>query len=142
MTQKELKAIKAQLLQDRALLLSGISRIQRVSAPPGDLEGGDVCDIATSDRDRELRLRLSERERQKLKEIEEALERIEEGTFGLCERCGEKIPFGRLKVMPSTTVCVACKTKEEKQRKLVEETSGTPLAREMSLGEYGKEEEE
>ncbi|MEW6443567.1 MAG: TraR/DksA family transcriptional regulator [bacterium] len=142
MTQKELKSIKTQLVQDRALLLRGIT--SKIDSAPRttEAEGGDVCDIASSDRERELRLRLNERERQKLKQIEDALERIEEGTFGICDRCGEKIPFGRLKVMPSTTVCVACKTKEERQRKLYAESAGTPFSKDIGIGEFIKEEEE
>jgi len=141
-TQKELKLIKSQLIQERAHLLRGIATKIDPSPRTGETEGGDVCDIASSDRDRELSLRLSERERQKLKEIEDALDRIEEGTFGNCERCGDRIPFGRLKVMPSATVCVACKAREEKQRRLYAESAGLPFSKDMGLTEFIKEEEE
>lgn len=100
-----------------------------------------MCDIASSDRERELTLRLSERGREKLREIEDALERIEEGTFGACEQCGAKIPKGRLKVMPLATTCVACKSRQEKQRKLYEGASDFTLARDLG-SDMNREEEE
>jgi len=112
------------------------------SPKTGDPEGGDVCDIASSDRERELRLRLSERGREKLREIEDALERIEEGSFGICDRCGCKIPKGRLKVMPFSTTCVGCKSKDEKQRKLYEGASDFALSRDFGTSDMSKEDED
>ena len=131
MTRKELNVFKKQLLNEKVLLLQGISAKMKGSPKTGDPEGGDVCDIASSDRERELTLRLSERGREKLREIEEALERIEDGSFGRCELCDAKIPKGRLKVMPFSTTCVACKSKQEKQRKLYEGASDYALARDL-----------
>ncbi len=141
MTRKELDIFKKQLLNEKSLLLQGIS--VTLPGPPrtGEPEGGDVCDIASSDRERELTLRLSERGREKLREIEDALERIEEGSFGTCEQCGAKIPKGRLKVMPLATTCVACKSKQETHRKLYEGASDFALGRDLG-SELGKEEEE
>jgi len=107
------------LSQERAVILQTRSPKMDPSPKTGDAEGGDVCDIASSDRERELKLRLSEREREKLRAIEDALERIEDGSFGICEECGCKIPVGRLKIMPFATVCVDCKSREEKQSKLI-----------------------
>ena len=141
MTRKELNVFKKQLLSEKVLLLQGISTKMKGSPKPGDPEGGDVCDIATSDRERELTLRLSERGREKLKQIEEALERIEDGSFGTCEQCEAKIPKGRLKVMPFSTTCVACKSKQEKHRKLYEGASDYALARDLG-SEMHKEEDD
>jgi len=140
-TRKELNVFKKQLLSQKVLLLQGISTKMKGSPKPGDPEGGDVCDIATSDRERELTLRLSERGREKLKEIEEALERIEDGSFGTCEQCEAKIPKGRLKVMPFSTTCVACKAKQEKQRKMYEGASDYALARDLG-SDMTKEDED
>jgi DnaK suppressor protein len=130
-TRKELNVFKKQLLEQKALLLQGISTKMKGSPKTGDPEGGDVCDIASSDRERELTLRLSERGREKLREIEDALERVEDGSFGACEQCDAKIPKGRLKVMPFSTTCVACKSKQEKQRKLYEGASDYALGRDL-----------
>lgn len=123
MKQKELQAFRKILHEEKAVILQTLSPKMAPSPKTGDPEGGDVCDIASSDRERDLVLRLSEREREKLRAIEEALERIEEGTFGTCEECGCKIPAGRLKIMPFATVCVECKSKAEKKRKLFDASS-------------------
>ena len=141
MTRKELNVFKKQLLNEKVLLLQGISAKMKGSPKTGDPEGGDVCDIASSDRERELTLRLSERGREKLREIEEALERIEDGSFGTCEQCEAKIPKGRLKVMPFSTTCVACKSRQEKQRKLYEGASDYALARDLG-SDMNKEDED
>ena len=98
--------------------------------------GGDIYDQASSERDRELGLLLGDREREKIHSIDEALLRIDEGDYGICEECDEDIPLGRLKAMPFTRHCVKCKSDLEKlqaQTKRVEEERAyreTPLGAE------------
>jgi DnaK suppressor protein len=75
----------------------------------------DYADIATLESDRTFHLRIRDRERKLIKKIDQALKRIEEGTFGLCERCGEEIGTERLKARPVTTYCIHCKTKLEEE---------------------------
>jgi DnaK suppressor protein len=75
----------------------------------------DYADIATLESDRTFHLRIRDRERRLIKKIDQALERIEEGTFGLCERCGDEIGTERLKARPVTTYCIHCKTKLEEE---------------------------
>jgi len=75
---------------------------------------GDIYDQASSERDRELGLLLGDREREKLHNIDEALLRIHENEYGICEECDEEIPIGRLKVLPFARHCVKCKTDLEK----------------------------
>lgn len=142
MNQRELQAFKKRLDQEKALLTATVTPNMGSSPKTGDPEGGDVCDIASSDRERDLKLTLSERDREKLRAIEEALERIEEGDFGICEQCGAKIPTARLKVMPFTTECVPCKSKLEKQRKLFYGDAGSPSSKDTVLPEFAKEMEE
>ena len=77
-------------------------------------EQGDLYDQASSERDRELELILNEMDREKLLDIEDAIERIEEGSYGICEECDGDIAHRRLEVMPFTTVCVQCKSEKEK----------------------------
>jgi DnaK suppressor protein len=79
---------------------------------------GDIYDQATSERDRELNLLIGDRDREKLAEIDDALERITEGAYGICEECGLKIPKERLKIMPFAHLCVTCKSKHEKVKNL------------------------
>jgi DnaK suppressor protein len=80
--------------------------------------GADILDRSAYDLDRTLRLLLRERGRTKLNAIDDALERIQEGTFGVCEDCGEKIPVGRLEVMPFATRCRDCKSIQERRERL------------------------
>ena len=75
---------------------------------------GDIYDQASNERDRELLLLLGDREREKVRNIDEALARLDEGEYGICEDCEEEIPIGRLKAMPFARLCVKCKTDLEK----------------------------
>jgi DnaK suppressor protein len=75
----------------------------------------DYADIATLESDRTFRMRIRDRERKLIKKIDQALERLEDGTFGLCERCGEEIAIKRLNARPVTTYCINCKTKLEEE---------------------------
>lgn len=75
---------------------------------------GDIYDQASSERDRELGFLLNDREREKLRQIDEALLKVEDGEYGICEECEEEIPLGRLKVMPFARFCVRCQSDMEK----------------------------
>jgi DnaK suppressor protein len=79
---------------------------------------GDFYDHASSDRDRELALMFTDRERDKLVQIDEALRSIEEGSYGICESCGDEIDKDRLKVMPFAKLCLSCKIDLERQGNL------------------------
>jgi DnaK suppressor protein len=82
---------------------------------------GDILDSVSEERTRELDMILTDREKQKLKQIDDALERIEEKTYGLCEECGVKIPRARLKVVPFAKYCVECKEVIEREEKYTRE---------------------
>jgi DnaK suppressor protein len=73
----------------------------------------DPTDRATLESDRNFMLRIRGRERKLILKIEEALERIETGSFGVCESCGDEIGEERLMARPVTTLCIECKKKEE-----------------------------
>ena len=85
-------------------------------------EGRDTYDLASDERDREISFILNAREREKLTAIEEALQRIKDKTYGICEGGGEncegEIRLGRLKVLPFTRLCVKCQEDIEKENKL------------------------
>jgi len=101
--------------------------------------GGDIYDQASSERDRELGLLLGDREREKIHSIDEALLRINEGDYGICEECDEDIPLGRLKAMPFTRHCVKCKSDLEKLQAQTKRVEEERAYREIPLG---SEEEE
>ncbi|MBW1851473.1 MAG: TraR/DksA C4-type zinc finger protein [Deltaproteobacteria bacterium] len=73
----------------------------------------DPVDRASLEADRNFMLRISDRENKLIKKIRKAIERIENNTFGVCEKCGEDISLARLKARPVTTQCIDCKTKEK-----------------------------
>jgi DnaK suppressor protein len=77
----------------------------------------DPNDRATQESDRSFELRIRDRERRLINKIREALERIDNGTYGICELCGDDISEARLKVRPVTTLCIDCKIEEEKKEK-------------------------
>src|SRR4029453_6412823 len=90
-------------------------------------EGRDTYDLASDERDREINFILNDREREKLHAIDEALQRISEKTYGLCESCEGEIQLGRLKVLPFTRLCVKCQEeteKESKRQKTLEDERG------------------
>jgi DnaK suppressor protein len=80
-------------------------------------EGRDTYDLASDERDREINFILNDREREKLLAIDEALDRLKEKTYGICESCEGEIQLGRLKVLPFTRLCVRCQEENEKESK-------------------------
>jgi DnaK suppressor protein len=90
-------------------------------------EGRDTYDLASDERDREINFILNDREREKLHAIDEALQRIKDKTYGICESCEGEIQLGRLKVLPFTRLCVKCQEeteKESKRQKTLEDERG------------------
>ena len=77
----------------------------------------DPNDRATIESGRSFELRIRDRERKLLSKIEEALNRVEEGEFGMCDECGEEIGLKRLEARPVTTLCIDCKTLQETQER-------------------------
>ena len=77
----------------------------------------DPNDRATIESGRSFELRIRDRERKLLSKIYEAIARIDEGTFGICEDCDEEIGLKRLEARPVTTLCIDCKTNQETQEK-------------------------
>ena len=73
----------------------------------------DPSDRATLESETSFTLRIRDRERQLIGKIKDALSRIEDGTYGICEECDEEISESRLRARPVTTQCIDCKTKEE-----------------------------
>lgn len=78
----------------------------------------DPNDRATQESDRNFELRIRDRERKLINKIKDALDRIDDGTFGTCEVCGEDISEGRLKARPVTTLCIDCKMDQERKEKI------------------------
>lgn len=77
----------------------------------------DPTDRAALEADRNFLLRIRDRERKLISKIKEAIARIDDGTYGICESCGEEIGEKRLEARPVTTLCVACKKRQEAMEK-------------------------
>ena len=77
----------------------------------------DPNDRASLEADRNFELRIRDRERKLIAKMQEAIRRIDDGTFGICDNCGGPISEKRLQARPVTTQCIDCKTKEEKMEK-------------------------
>lgn len=109
-----LEEMKNMLQEMRKSLLRDVSRSVKEESNHLRFDVGDFYDHASEDRQRELALTLSNREREKLVLIDEALKRIDEGTYGICEVTGEKIGEERLRAMPFTRLSI--EAQEEMER--------------------------
>jgi transcriptional regulator, traR/dksA family len=81
------------------------------------MEAKDVVDIASDDIDRKMLDAAGARDVNRLKLIDSALTRIEQGKYGLCMKCGKRIPKERLKAIPYALLCVDCKSTDEKRNR-------------------------
>ena len=118
-----MKTIKEMLLKKREDLVQEISRRSKASTESGAQDIGDILDSVSEERTRELDMILTDREKRKLAQIDDAIDRIDENTYGLCEDCGVKIPKARLKVLPFAKYCVECQEKNEREEKYTREES-------------------
>jgi len=107
--------IKNDLEVRKTLLLTEAGVLIGSGLNPGSEALPDVGDQATAEADQNFTLKLREREQKLLKKISDAIGRISDGSYGICESCGEKISTKRLKARPVTTLCIDCKTLEEEQ---------------------------
>src|SRR5580658_11148617 len=114
---KFLGKMREQLLEMKAKLLGEIDSALRAEREGNKDEGMDTYDLASEERDREINFILSDRERVKLKQIDDALERLDQGTYGVCESCGLEIAEERLQAMPFTRLCRDCQQEQEKEAK-------------------------
>ena len=118
---KELEIYKKMLLQLRGKIAGDLQQIEGDSLsgnqPSSSGELSDVADIATDNYDRELNIGLASNEQQLLNDIDVALRRIEEGTYGVCEIYGTPIPKKRLLAMPYTRLSMQAQEEEEKSKR-------------------------
>ncbi len=112
MNQKQLKAFRKLLDERRRELLD---EAERTVGGMNDARENfpDPTDRASLEGNRNLLLRIRDRERKLITKIDEAIERIEDGTYGECESCGGQIAVDRLKARPVTTLCIDCKESQE-----------------------------
>jgi len=114
---KFLVSVRESLLETKSKLLGEIDSELRAERESNKDEGMDTYDLASEERDREINFILSDRERVKLKQIDDALERLDEGNYGVCESCGLEIAEERLTAMPFSRLCRDCQQDQEREAK-------------------------
>ncbi len=117
LNQKELKRFKKMLEDSRTAILANARKTMEEESNFDTDDLPDEIDQASSEYAQSMVFRLRDREKFLLKKIEKALLRIEDGTFGMCERCEEPISAKRLEARPVTTLCIRCKEEQEKKEK-------------------------
>ena len=120
LSKAELAEFKTLLLHRKRVIQGDVKTLEDEGCKKGTDAAGDLstlpmhlADLGTDSFEQDITLGLMENESDELHEIEEALERVKDGTFGLCESCKKKIPKERLKAIPYARLCVSCKKKEE-----------------------------
>ena len=124
MDKQQLKQFKQMLLQERAKFAGEIKSIARdASKTPreasGDLSSYTIhmADMSADAYDRELAMNIAESSQEVLYQIDEAIKRIDDGTYGLCQTCQKPIGISRLKVVPYTSMCIECQRDKERKSK-------------------------
>lgn len=115
MKAQDVETFKRKLLEMRRDLLGQVERKKLYSKEVGEDGIPDSGDVAAYSYSKEVLMGLGENERTKLRLVEEALAKIDEGTYGVCERCEEAIPIKRLELLPFTRYCVQCQTELERE---------------------------
>ncbi|MFD6551834.1 TraR/DksA family transcriptional regulator [Streptomyces sp. NPDC058398] len=118
-TPEEVGAARAELQSEALRLRTEISSSEEALAglmrDSGDGAGDDQADTGTKNITREHEMALNSNARETLEQTEHALDRLDAGTYGLCENCGNPIGKARMQAFPRATLCVECKQKQERR---------------------------
>ena len=125
MNKADLEYFKGLIIKKKEELLSELGYLETSSMSStskdqsGDLSSYSyhMADQGTDTMEREMAFSLASREGRYLHHLNEALERIESGTYGICRSCGKEISKTRLEAVPNATQCIGCKTTEEKKQR-------------------------
>jgi len=117
MKKKEIERYKKILLERRRALMMAAESMKEQGMGFEQADLPDEIDLASTEWGQSMNLRLRDRELVLWKKINKALEKIEKGTFGICERCGEDISTKRLEARPVAELCIRCKEESEKIEK-------------------------
>ena len=109
-------SIRQDLMRQRAALLAEAGAV--LTNRQDQTVSPDLTDQAQAEVDRNFELRLKEREQKLLRKIDKAVERIDNGSFGICRGCGNEIPLPRLRARPVTDLCIECKTRQEQDERI------------------------
>lgn len=123
-TNAQLKQFRQLLITERAKLVEEIKSIRRdASISPREASGDlsaytlHMADMASDTYERELSMNIASSEQQILYLVDDALKRLDEGSFGVCQECGRTITMSRLKAVSYAPMCINCQRSEEQKRK-------------------------
>jgi len=114
MDEDQVQEAKERLLQMREEVLEESERAYAASQSLGKDGVPDIGDMSSNSYNQEVLMNLSETQRARVRDIDAALERMDQGVYGLCARCEEEIPMRRMEVRPFSRYCVDCKSEVEK----------------------------
>ena len=134
-----LKKARDTLQEMRAQLLRNVQAELHEGREQSKDEGMDTYDLASDARDREINFILTDREREKLQAIDEALARVDEGSYGMCESCESDIAEGRLEALPFTRLCINCQAEREKEARLNKRFEEDRTSRRLTTGDTDEE---
>ena len=121
---KRMAYLRGKLVEHRRRLLAGIEQERKLRGRRGVAEPSDSVDIATDSSDDDMSFRIVEISSSEVIRIDEALRKMKEGTYGICEECGERIPATRHKVMPAASLCISCQEECEAEEKVEQSPEG------------------
>jgi DnaK suppressor protein len=124
MKKKDLEQLKALLESEKRRILRHLEDLSDTSVADIDTPSGDSVDLASLEINQNSLVKVGKRELNHLKKIDVALKKMEDGTYGECENCGEDIAVARLLARPVAQLCIDCKTAQEnEERKYTDRTS-------------------
>ena len=121
--------LRGKLLEKRRNFLERLTAELRATAETSAQLSSDTADMAFSNASQDTSWCIGTIESATLTQIDRALRRMEDGTYGVCEECGKRIPALRLKALPFASLCVRCKREEERLERAEEEQSERPYDR-------------
>ncbi len=117
MTKRDLERSRTILLEQRERILGEVGRVRSGELDVDPDDSPDEIDTAVAESSLSFTGRMRERERQLLNKIERTLEKIDQGTYGECEGCGDEIGVKRLVARPVASLCIACKDEQERDER-------------------------
>ena len=124
LSKEQIKQLRQLLITERAKLAEEIKSIARDAATSprdasGDLSAYTVhmADMAADTYDRELSMNIASSEQELLYQIDDALKRLDDGSYGICQQCNQPIAMSRLKAVPYASLCIACQRSKEQKNK-------------------------
>ena len=132
-----LKKARETLASMRAQMLKNVQQELQEGRDQNKDEGMDTYDLASDARDREINHILTDRDRGKLEAIDEALSRVDDNSYGLCEDCGAEIAEGRLEALPFTRLCVTCQSDRERESRMNKRYEEDRSFRRLGAGDDG-----